>query len=150
MLNATAPTTFGWIDAEMVLDDFGDVIAWPVGLVLNEMTLGGASDGLLQRHIDHNRRVIRAASELRHRYWCKMNSSASRASGFDHGEQEMVRVIVLGAVLLLVGTVTSIGGAESRQHSDRQIWHLLSAAPGADPVSLHCVNRQPSKTAVMS
>ncbi len=134
----------------MVLDDFGNMIAWSVGSVLNEMTLGGASDGLLERHIDDNRRVIRAAGELRHRDWCKVDSSASRASAFDHGAQEMVRVIVLGAVLLLVGTVTSTGGDESRQHSDRQIWHLLSAAPGADPVSLHCVNRQPSKTAVMS
>jgi hypothetical protein len=79
MLNATAPTTFGWIDAEMVLDYFGDVIAWSVGSVLNEMTLGGASDGLLERHIDHNRRVIWAAGELCHRDRCEVDSSASRA-----------------------------------------------------------------------
>jgi len=48
-------------------------------LVLNEMTLGGASDGLLERHIDHNRRVIWTAGELRHWDRCEVDSSASRA-----------------------------------------------------------------------
>lgn len=96
----------------MLFDEVVDCISWAVESVSCWACF--VADHLEERSIHDGRGVHQAATEVRYRVRCFMDSTTARAGGFDHGWQLIVMVAVVADVKL-TGNVVSAGSVPSQQ-----------------------------------